>query len=624
MNKIRISAILAMLCTTACAANVSVMATRKYVDNATNAVYTAAKGYVDTAVKDAGKVQSVNGKTGAVALAAADVGAVATNDFSAATNALAEAVASATPANYAAVSNAAMTALQPAATNGLVTASVTNGLASAAYVEEMTKNAVTNDVNGNVAISGELGVGCSVSLASSLNLYGEDGYITAKGITTENGFTVGDPDGEYITLDEYGISFDTDGTTTVERDAIASSSVTALALTVSRTNVTDHFWATNNPHGVTAAQIGALTAESDPAFDAWANGTSIAIGFESSADDCVAIGTSSKARDLSVAIGETAKATGNSSVVIGCFSEATNSSTIVIGNMAHAIGRGSIAIGHEVYVTNESCIAFGEFPSNVLFGATYGAYWELDASARSLQSYLDERVKTDELASVAKSGDYNDLTNKPAFVAASGEVVFSNNWKGVRFYGDVTHHGPATFNDTVTFNGTTAFAKGVKATSLGASGWYSNAEQSVELSAHTKSGGNDHNYIHIVSRGDEGTKVSNITPDNSDVLTWNMLNAAIPSILDALDSETATAADIVVALQSIYARFYTVKYVDNTGDGSVTKKVREGRFAKEPAKPTSSTSTFLGWYASGATNAFDFAGTPITNDVTLTAKWKAN
>ena len=125
----------------------------------------ATKKYVDAATADAGKVQSVNGKTGAVELAASDVGAVATNDFSAATNALATTiaakanaadvykksetysqaeintkVANATPGDYAAVSNAAMTALQPAATNGLVTASVTNGLASAASVAQEAKD----------------------------------------------------------------------------------------------------------------------------------------------------------------------------------------------------------------------------------------------------------------------------------------------------------------------------------------------------------------------------------------------------------------------------------------------------------------------------------------------------
>ena len=155
-------------------------------------VKTATQPWVEAkiadAVKDAGKVQSVNGKTGAVELAAADVGVGLTNGvitidgeriepltsfaesdphvgltngtiyvhgkkvtpltahqsldayaktttLNAYSNELAEAIANATPSDYAAVSNAAMTALQPAATNGLVTASVTNGLASAASVK---------------------------------------------------------------------------------------------------------------------------------------------------------------------------------------------------------------------------------------------------------------------------------------------------------------------------------------------------------------------------------------------------------------------------------------------------------------------------------------------------------
>ena len=75
----------------------------------------ATKKYVDEATADAGKVQSVNGKTGAVELAASDVGAVATNDFAAATNALAEAIANSAPADYANVSNKAVNAAQASA-----------------------------------------------------------------------------------------------------------------------------------------------------------------------------------------------------------------------------------------------------------------------------------------------------------------------------------------------------------------------------------------------------------------------------------------------------------------------------------------------------------------------------
>ena len=82
------------------------------------------------AVKDAGRVQSVNAQTGAVVITAASLGAVATGDFATATNALAEAIAKAAPADYAAVSNAAMTALQPSATNGLASQSSLTSLSS--------------------------------------------------------------------------------------------------------------------------------------------------------------------------------------------------------------------------------------------------------------------------------------------------------------------------------------------------------------------------------------------------------------------------------------------------------------------------------------------------------------
>ncbi len=111
----------------------------------------ATKKYVDAATADAGKVQSVNGATGAVVLAASDVGAVATNDFAAATNALAEAIANATPSDYAAVSNAAMTALQPAATNGLATAAALAAKANAADVYKKAETYTQTEIDTKIA-----------------------------------------------------------------------------------------------------------------------------------------------------------------------------------------------------------------------------------------------------------------------------------------------------------------------------------------------------------------------------------------------------------------------------------------------------------------------------------------
>ena len=111
----------------------------------------ATKKYVDAATAGAGAVQSVNSQTGAVVLAASDVGAVATGDFATATNALAEAIAKAEPGDYAAVSNAAMTALQPAATNGLASASALADKANANDVYKKTETYSQTEIDTKVA-----------------------------------------------------------------------------------------------------------------------------------------------------------------------------------------------------------------------------------------------------------------------------------------------------------------------------------------------------------------------------------------------------------------------------------------------------------------------------------------
>ena len=42
---------------------------------------------------------------------------------------------------------------------------------------------------------------------------------------------------------------------------------------------------------------------------------------------------------------------------------------------------------------------------------------------------------------------------------------------------------------------------------------------------------------------------------------------------------------------------------------------------EKPQDPTADRDIFDGWYLGDATTAFDFAGTPITGDITLTARW---
>jgi uncharacterized repeat protein (TIGR02543 family) len=64
-----------------------------------------------------------------------------------------------------------------------------------------------------------------------------------------------------------------------------------------------------------------------------------------------------------------------------------------------------------------------------------------------------------------------------------------------------------------------------------------------------------------------------------------------------------------------------VTFADATGDGSRVVRVAPGSFVRKPSDPTADRDIFDGWYLGDATTAFDFAGTPITGDITLTARW---
>ena len=67
---------------------------------------------------------------------------------------------------------------------------------------------------------------------------------------------------------------------------------------------------------------------------------------------------------------------------------------------------------------------------------------------------------------------------------------------------------------------------------------------------------------------------------------------------------------------------YIVTFDGNTSAGDVTEKVVfEGFTVTPPATPENENHIFLGWYL--GENKFDFS-TPITEDITLVAKWKEN
>ena len=66
---------------------------------------------------------------------------------------------------------------------------------------------------------------------------------------------------------------------------------------------------------------------------------------------------------------------------------------------------------------------------------------------------------------------------------------------------------------------------------------------------------------------------------------------------------------------------YTVKFDSNGGTAVPELIVNHGEKVIEPEKPTKEGHNFLGWYKDGAEFNFE---TPITEDITLTAKWEIN
>ena len=87
-----------------------------------------------------------------------------------------------------------------------------------------------------------------------------------------------------------------------------------------------------------------------------------------------------------------------------------------------------------------------------------------------------------------------------------------------------------------------------------------------------------------------------------------------------------TDADETTGLYTVKP-VYTVTFVNEKGEAPAAQvlDVVEGQdaFATEPdPAPAAEGFTFLGWFAEGAEAPFDFANTPITGDLTLTAAWE--
>ena len=75
-------------------------------------------------------------------------------------------------------------------------------------------------------------------------------------------------------------------------------------------------------------------------------------------------------------------------------------------------------------------------------------------------------------------------------------------------------------------------------------------------------------------------------------------------------------------MRFLRAQSYTVSYESNGGSAVSSSKVMNGRTAKKPADPELAGHVFLGWYTDDQfTTVFSFGATPVTQDITLYARW---
>lgn len=109
---------------------------------------------------------------------------------------------------------------------------------------------------------------------------------------------------------------------------------------------------------------GGITEETDPIFEAWKNGTSIALGYNASVTDTdsehygIALGGNVSVEGSSVGVGSTSNAKLRSTAVgLSCIAQGQES--VAFGNNAYSFGKHDIAIGYNVYAMNGNQIVIG-------------------------------------------------------------------------------------------------------------------------------------------------------------------------------------------------------------------------------------------------------------------------
>lgn len=143
----------------------------------------------------------------------------------------------------------------------------------------------------------------------------------------------------------------------------------------------------------------------------------------------LSLGNSASSADESINIGNLSYASDNQSIAIGVGAQTDMEESIAIGYHSGTTEKSGIAIGSTAFSNATNAIQIGEGSNAVANSLKIGNYQLLDTSNGLIP---DARIssniaRTANLATVATSGSYNDLSNKPTIPAAQ----VNSDWNAV-------------------------------------------------------------------------------------------------------------------------------------------------------------------------------------------------
>ena len=127
-----------------------------------------------------------------------------------------------------------------------------------------------------------------------------------------------------------------------------------------------------------------------------------------------------------------------------------------------------------------------------------------------------------------------------------------------------------------------------------------------------------------ITNGTFGGEVTNESGRSFGVISGGTFNGKVTNKNDISDSPEETPAKISGGtFNGEVIGAYTVTF-QSEGGSEVASQIRANAPAARPADPTKEGYTFIGWYKGESEWDFETPVTPVTPDLTLTAKWQLN